>query len=154
MLSCCLLVIWWLPEHLFIHVHEVFPVGHVSIPYLSLSSVFKVRLERVQQLWQWFLLGYQCQGLNFKCSVKCHVRWRVCYEKCRIYTNTVWQLCVSLKILATFSLTPVVFLAQWYSPPQGISLWCETLCPRLVDLCWRDDTRLDAALPGAPGRSY
>lgn len=86
--------------------------GLVHVPYLSLSSVFMLRLEREQQLWQWLLLGYQCQGLNFKCSVKCHVLKRVCYEKWRIFTNTAWQWRVSLKILAAFSLPQ---LSSWLS---------------------------------------
>lgn len=86
--------------------------GLVHVPHLSLSSVLKVRLEWEQQLWQWLLLGYQCQGLNFKCSVKCRILRRVCYKKWRIYTNTVWQGCVSLKVLGAFSLP---HLSSWLS---------------------------------------
>lgn len=86
--------------------------GLVHVPYLSLPSVLKVRLEWEQQLWQWLLLGYQCQGLNFKCSVKCRVLQRVCYKKWRIYTNTAWQWRVSLKILGAFSLPQ---LSSWLS---------------------------------------
>lgn len=71
----------------------------------------------------------------------------------RIYTNSAWQWCFS-KNTGCHLLTSVVFLAQWYSFPQGISLGCEMLCPRLTDLSWRDDRRQEEALPRAHRRSY
>lgn len=141
-------MIWWLPVPLFIRVHEVFSFGLVHVPYVSLSSVLQVRLEQEQQLWQWLLRRCQCQGLHFKHSVTCHVLWRACYEKCRNYTNTVWQLRASLKIPATFA------LLQWYSPPQSIRLWCKTLCPSLMDLSWKGGRKLEVALQGVHRRNY
>lgn len=50
-----------------------------------------------------------------------------------LYKYSLTVTCFS-KNTGCHLLTSVVFLAQWYSFPQGISLGCETLCPRLTDL--------------------
>jgi len=69
-----------------------------------------------------------------------------------LYKYSLTVTCFS-KNTGYFLLTSAVFLAQWYSPPQGVSLWCEMLCPRLADLSWRDDRGLEASLPATRGRS-
>lgn len=86
------------------------------------------------------------------CEMPCSAEsplWKV--EDLYKYSLTV--MCFS-KNTGCLLLTSVVFLAQWYSFPQGISLRCEMLCPRLTGLSWRDDRRWEEALPGAHRTSY
>lgn len=122
-------VIWWLPLHPLIHVLEVFPTGHVPVPYLSLCSVFKVTgtgavAPAAVSTW----ISMPRIKFQVLCEMQCSAEsllWKVQ----DLYKYSLTVMCFS-KNTGYFLLTSVVFLAQWYSPPQGVRLWCETLCPR------------------------
>lgn len=110
--------------------YEIFPVELAHVLYLSLSPVLKVRVEQDQQLCQLAFTWISMARIKFQ--VLCKVPFSA--ESVMKSVGFIQIQLDSYVFLWLLSPSFSCLLGSVFLHPQGTSLWCEMVCPILIDL--------------------